>query len=57
MATQPLAKSLPSNFAEMVLQLEMDLTYQCSLTRINQLISLYSEGIEYFECLGDPRFL
>jgi hypothetical protein len=56
-ATEPGRKTLPPNFAEMVIQLEMDMNYSCNLNSLNQLIALYSEGIEYFECIGDGRYL
>jgi hypothetical protein len=53
----PKQKQLPARFAERILQLEMDLDYHCNLGTLKQLLELYSQAIEFFESLNDPRHM
>ncbi|CAD8200007.1 unnamed protein product [Paramecium pentaurelia] len=50
-------KSLPQNFADQILKLEMeiDINEQNQLSSLQQLISLYMTGIEYYESIQDKR--
>ncbi|CAD8121776.1 unnamed protein product [Paramecium sonneborni] len=50
-------KSLPQDFAEQVLKLEMDidLNEQTQHDQLQQLISLYMVGVEYYESIKDKR--
>ena len=35
----------------------MDLDYFCNLNTLKQLLELYSQAVEYFESLNDPRHM
>ncbi|CAD8104988.1 unnamed protein product [Paramecium sonneborni] len=52
-------KSLPKNFADQILNLEMEieLNDQVQIELIQDLISLYMEGVEYYESIKDRRHL
>ncbi|CAD8198603.1 unnamed protein product [Paramecium octaurelia] len=52
-------KSLPKNFADQILNLEMEieLNEQVQIELIQDLISLYMEGVEYYESIKDRRHL
>ncbi|CAD8091054.1 unnamed protein product [Paramecium primaurelia] len=52
-------KSLPKNFADQILNLEMEieLNDQIQIELIQDLISLYMEGVEYYESIKDRRHL
>ncbi len=47
---------LPENFFEQVLSCEIQLKRGFSMDTLKQLINYYSQAIEYFESIGDPRF-
>jgi hypothetical protein len=53
----PQARNLPPRFAERILQLEMDLDFNCNLTTLKQLLELYSLAIEHYESVNDHRHL
>ncbi|CAK60767.1 unnamed protein product (macronuclear) [Paramecium tetraurelia] len=50
-------KSLPQDFADQILKLEMEIdsNEQTQLSQLQQLISLYMIGIEYYESIQDKR--
>ncbi|CAK59229.1 unnamed protein product (macronuclear) [Paramecium tetraurelia] len=52
-------KTLPKNFADQILNLEMEieLNEQVQIELIQDLISLYMEGVEYYESIKDRRHL
>ncbi|CAD8089737.1 unnamed protein product [Paramecium primaurelia] len=52
-------KTLPKNFADQILNLEMEieLNDQVQIELIQDLISLYMEGVEYYESIKDRRHL
>eukprot|EP00347_Sterkiella_histriomuscorum_P021984 403332085 len=50
-------KKLPPNFAERVLELEMELENDCtSIDSINNLLYLYSQAVEYYNGMNNDRF-
>ena len=50
-------KSLPPNFFEEVLDTEYRLKQRYNIQDIQKLIALYSKAVEYYEYLGDPRYI
>jgi len=50
-------KSLPQNFADLVLSLELRLQRECTIAVINQLLEFYSKAVEYYESKNDERYL
>ncbi|CDW76160.1 UNKNOWN [Stylonychia lemnae] len=50
-------KKLPQNFAERVLELEMELESDCSsIDSINNLLYLYSQAVEYYNGMNNDRY-
>ncbi|CAG9318038.1 unnamed protein product [Blepharisma stoltei] len=47
---------LPEDYAARLLDKEIDLETECTLENLQRLIQFYSEIIEYFEHINDPRF-
>ena len=50
-------KFLPPNFFEEVLDTEYKLKQKYNIQDIQKLIALYSKAVEYYEYLGDPRYI
>jgi hypothetical protein len=50
-------KFLPPNFFEEVLDTEFRLKQRYNIQDIQKLITLYSKAVEYYEYLGDPRYI
>jgi hypothetical protein len=50
-------KFLPPNFFEEVLDTEYKLKQKYNIQDILKLIALYSKAVEYYEYLGDPRYI
>ena len=50
-------KFLPPNFFEEVLDTEYKLKQKYNIQDIQKLITLYSKAVEYYEYLGDPRYI
>ena len=50
-------KSLPPNFFEEVLETEYRLKQRYNIQDIEKLIALYSKAVEYYEYLGDPKYI
>ena len=48
--------SLPPNFFEQVLVCEIQMKKGFSMTTLQKLINYYSQAIEYYESINDPRF-
>lgn len=49
-------KSLPPNFFERVLDLELKIKRDFNMMLLQDLISYYSAAIEYYESKEDPKF-
>ena len=49
-------KSLPPNFFEQVLVCEIQMKKGFSMVTLQKLINYYSQAIEYYESINDPRF-
>ena len=50
-------KFLPPNFFEEILDTEYKLKQKYNIQDIQKLIALYSKAVEYYEYLGDPRYI
>ena len=50
-------KFLPPNFFEEILDTEYKLKQKYNIQDIQKLITLYSKAVEYYEYLGDPRYI
>ena len=50
-------KFLPPNFFEEILDTEYKLKQKYNIQDILKLIALYSKAVEYYEYLGDPRYI
>ena len=50
-------KFLPPNFFEEVLDTEFRLKQRYNIQDIQKLITLYSKAVEYYEYLGDPKYI
>ena len=50
-------KFLPPNFFEEILDTEYRLKQKYNIQDIQKLITLYSKAVEYYEYLGDPRYI
>ena len=50
-------KFLPPNFFEEILDTEYRLKQKYNIQDILKLIALYSKAVEYYEYLGDPRYI
>ena len=48
--------SLPPNFFEQVLVCEIQMKKGFSMSTLQKLINYYSQAIEYYESINDPRF-
>ena len=51
------APVLPPNFADRLLQLELEIESNCCLPLVNELMELYQQAIEYYEHEGDARYV
>ena len=51
------APELPANFADRLLELEMEIDGNCCLTLVNELMELYQQAIEYYENKGSTRYV
>ena len=49
-------KALPPNFFEQVLVCEIQMKKGFSMVTLQKLINYYSQAIEYYESINDPRF-
>ncbi|CAG9318013.1 unnamed protein product [Blepharisma stoltei] len=49
--------SLSSGFAQEVLDLEGELDFCCNIETIQRLLQLYTQAIEFFESIKDPKYL
>ncbi|CAG9326304.1 unnamed protein product [Blepharisma stoltei] len=49
--------TLPSNFAETLLELEMEAELHCNIDTIKALVEQYSKAVEYYEAIKDPKYL
>lgn len=48
--------TLPENFAEDVLRLELDLESNCNMDALRQLLELYTVAVEYYSTQRDPKY-
>uniref|UniRef100_A0A7S3MRU3 Uncharacterized protein n=1 Tax=Fabrea salina TaxID=342563 RepID=A0A7S3MRU3_9CILI len=48
--------ALPNNFATNLIEKELQLESDCSLEVLNELVNLYSQAIEYYEHVQDPKY-
>lgn len=55
--TPDLSPVLSSNFAQEVLDLEGELDFSCNMIIVQRLMHLYSQAVEYFESIKDPKYL
>ena len=51
------APELPANFAERLLELELEIETNCCLPLVNELMELYQQAIEYYENEGDSKYV
>lgn len=56
MLGKKVVKSLPDNFFEKVLDLELRVQSQFNMNLLQELIHFYSTAIEYYESKEDPKF-
>jgi hypothetical protein len=56
MLGKKVVKSLPENFFEKVLDLELRIKREFNMNLLQELINYYSTAIEYYESKEDPKF-
>lgn len=56
MLGKKVVKSLPENFFEKVLDLELRIKREFNMNLLQELIHFYSTAIEYYESKEDPKF-
>lgn len=56
MLGKKVVKSLPDNFFEKVLDLELKVKREFNMKILQELINFYSTAIEYYESKEDPKF-
>ena len=56
MLGKKVVKSLPENFFEKVLDIELKIKREFNMNLLQELINYYSTAIEYYESKEDPKF-
>ena len=57
MMGKKIEKTLPENFFEVELDLEVKVKRNFQMNYLQELISLYSKAIEYYQSIEDPKYL
>ena len=50
-------RSIQQDFAQTVLDLEVDLNFNCTLEKIKTLMELYTKAIEFYESTKNPKYI
>ncbi|CAG9318727.1 unnamed protein product [Blepharisma stoltei] len=48
---------LPRNFADLILNFEIELDFSITVEKVSRLMELYTKAIEYYEAVGDLKFI
>ncbi|OMJ92793.1 hypothetical protein SteCoe_4432 [Stentor coeruleus] len=57
MSYKKFQRSIPSKYAEKVVETEISIEKHCTIEAVKSLLQLYIEGIEYYEAIGDEKYL